>query len=182
MQNLLANRRAKALKLNGRVKFAVGDANRLQFRAGEFDLVWVIESTEHLLDKQRFLLDCARVLRRRGQLALCGWLSTEFGSTAGSNLIKKICDGMLCPSIPKFSDYERWMTASGLELLNAEEMPSRVAKTWEHCEQILRRPIVRACLPLLGRQTRQFTAQFPAMSHAYASGVLSYGMFVARKP
>ena len=67
-------------------------------------------------------------------------------------------------------------------LLAAEEVPGRVAKTWQYCEQIVEQPLVRAFLPLFGRQIREFTSHFSAMSRAYAKGALSYGIFAARKP
>jgi hypothetical protein len=73
------------------------------------------------------------------------------------------------------------MIESGFQVVYAKQITSRVAKTWQVCEAILERPIVRICWPLLGRQTRAFTRQFSAMRRGFASGAVGYGMFAARK-
>ena len=181
VQKWLAQERAKSVELQGRVRFQVGDANNLPFTAAEFDAVWVIECSEHLFDKQQFLYDCARVLRSSGVLAMCSWLQGEICSVDNRELISEICSGMLCPSLATFADYRSWIRESGFNLMHAEEISSRVMKTWQHCLQILERPIVRACLPFLGWRTRQFTGEFGTMERAYAIGALRYGMFAARK-
>ncbi|PYI78602.1 MAG: hypothetical protein DMF04_02705 [Verrucomicrobia bacterium] len=180
VQKRMAERRAQQLELNDRVWFQVADANKLRFPAASFDAVWVIECSEHLFDKQQFIRQCGRLLRSGGVLALSSWLSGAAGRH-NHQLISEICSGMLCPSLATFAEYQSWMIESGFQVVYAKQITSRVAKTWDVCEAILERPIVRICWPLLGRQTRAFTRQFSAMRRGFASGALGYGMFAARK-
>jgi tocopherol O-methyltransferase len=181
VQKWLADKRANALGLGQRVKFQVADANRLEIGDREFNVIWVIESSEHLFDKRAFVFECARLLQPGGRLALCSWLAGDSSSSADRDLISNICSGMLCPSLATFSEYKGWIAESGLQLRSAEEVPSRVTKTWQYCQQMVEAPVVRVFLPLLGRHLREFTAQFPAMLRGYQYGALSYGIFVALK-
>src|SRR6516164_6753789 len=68
-----AAEQARAEHLDDRVRFLVMDANRLDLPPASFDVVWVVECSEHLADKAGFLGACARALRPGGKLALCAW-------------------------------------------------------------------------------------------------------------
>jgi hypothetical protein len=94
----------------------------------------------------------------------------------------KIFSGMLSTSLGTFTDYKRWMTDSGFAEIRAHDVTRQVEKTWDFAQQILCRPAVRAFLPLMGSQTRQFTTAFSGMRRAYREGTMLYGMFSARKP
>lgn len=181
VQKRIAKKRARKIGVADRVQFEVRDANRLEFRPSSFDTVWVVESSEHLADKQQFVRECARLLRPRGVFALCSWLVTEC-SSVNRKVVDEICRGMLCPSLATMNDYTRWLAESGFERVSAEDVTRKVRKTWDICEAILRHPIARVLLPLTGSQTREFAATFTTMRRAYAGGALAYGMLTARKP
>jgi len=183
VQKRLAERRARYFGLSERARFVVRDANELDFGAETFDAIWSIECNDHLFDKEHFIRNCARILRPGGTLGLCAWLAAESPShSVNPSLLVKICSGMLCPSLATFTDYERWMTESGFAEIQAEDLTRHVEKTWDVGEQILRRPAVRAFLPLMGSQTQQFAMAFNEMRRAYREGAMLYGMFSARKP
>jgi tocopherol O-methyltransferase len=183
VQKRLAERRARSFGLSDRVRFAVGDADELDFGTESFDAIWSIECIDHVFNKERFVRNCAHVLRPGGALGLCSWLAAESSSHAANPaLVVKICSGMLCPSLGTFNDYTRWMTDSGFAEIRAEDLTRQVEKTWDVGQQILRRPAVRSFLPLMGLQTRRFANAFSAMRRAYREGAMLYGMFSARKP
>jgi tocopherol O-methyltransferase len=111
VQKRMAERSARYLELNHRVRFEVADANKLRFPAASFDAVWVIECSEHLFDKRQFIRQCGRLLRSGGVLALSSWLSGAAGRH-NHQLISEICSGMLCPSryfcrVSKLDDRKR---------------------------------------------------------------------------
>jgi tocopherol O-methyltransferase len=182
VQKRLAERRARSFGLSNRVRFAVRDANELDFGTESFDAIWSIECSEHLFEKERFIRNCARVLRSGGMLGLCTWLTAEPSSpSANPTLVVKICSGMLCASLVTFNDYIRWMNGSGFREIHADDVTRQVEKTWEICQDILHRPVVRAVLPFMGSRTREFITGFSGMRRAYREGAMQYGMLTARK-
>lgn len=67
-----------AQKLSGQrtdVTFTVADANRTSFPDRSFDMVWSLESGEHMPCKFTFLSECLRVLKPGGQLIIATWCS-----------------------------------------------------------------------------------------------------------
>ena len=56
----------KHWKRNKRLKFKVGDAHKLDFKAGEFDAVFSLEVLEHVEDPKKTLKEIKRVLRKGG--------------------------------------------------------------------------------------------------------------------
>lgn len=181
VQKRIAERRARSFGLSDRVRFSVKDANHLNFGAESFDVIWNVECSEHLTDKASFIQSCGRLLRRGGVLALCTLLAAESCSpSANPELVARICSGMLFPGLGTLGDYKSWMSESGFEQINADDLTPQVEKTWDVCQGVLRRPVVRLFLRLMGAQTRKF-AKFDAIDRAYREGAMRYGMFSARK-
>jgi tocopherol O-methyltransferase len=183
VQAALANRRARRESLESRARFQVMDANRLALPANSFDAVWIVECSEHLADKPRFIDACAQVLRPGGRLALCAWLSAARpDDPRQAHLVAEVCHGMLCPGLAAAAEYVAWMRTAGFVDIEFEDATARVAQTWDHCIRIVRRPWLRAMLRFADAETRAFVASFPAMQEAYAVGAMTYGIFTARKP
>ncbi|MBO0698333.1 MAG: methyltransferase domain-containing protein [Zavarzinella sp.] len=182
VQVQMATDRARAQNLGDRVRFLVVDANRLDLAPESFDVVWVIECSEHIDDKAGLLAACARVLGPGGRLALCAWLAADDRTPERDQLVAEVCEGMLCPSLSTRSDYTRWMEAAGLDVIEAEDVTVRVQRTWTHCAATAERPEVKGLLKLTDGRTRAFVHSFGAIHRAYAAGAMAYGMFTARKP
>ena len=72
----LANKRANELSaaagLGDQLSFQVADALEMPFPDESFDLVWSLESGEHMPDKEKFVSELTRVLRPGG-LFLVAW-------------------------------------------------------------------------------------------------------------
>jgi tocopherol O-methyltransferase len=181
VQARMAAERARNEGLAERVRFLVLDANRLDLPPGSFEVVWVVECSEHLADKARFLASCAQLLRPGGKLALCAWLAAERPAPEQARLIAEVCRGMLCPALASRHEYTHWMEAAGLEAVEVEDITGRVERTWTHCAAIVARPEVRAVRWLMDARTREFVQAFGAIHRAYAVGAMAYGMFTARK-
>lgn len=182
VQAALAKWRARAAGLSHAARFLVMDANRLDFPPRSFDAVWVIECSEHLNDKRRFIQSCADLLRPGGILALCSWLVPDRpDDRQQTRLLADICGGMLCPSLASRDQYLAWMELSGLEIVQAENIADQVKETWERCTELVERPAIKAVLRFTDEQTQRFVETFPAMRRAYAERAIGYGMFAARK-
>ena len=63
-QARIANDHAARSHLTEKLKFMVADADGFPFPPKAFDVVWVMESSEHLLDKSGFFRNVAHTLRR----------------------------------------------------------------------------------------------------------------------
>lgn len=176
-----AAEQARADGFDDRVSFLVMDANHLDLPAASFDVVWVIECSEHLHDKAAFIAACSRVLHPGGKLALCAWLRAGNGRSEHARLVDEVCRGMLCPSLASAADHGEWMRAAGFDDIAFEDITRRVERTWTHCSAIVERPEMRALRWLMDERTRNFVASFAAIRRAYAEGAMAYGMFTARK-
>jgi tocopherol O-methyltransferase len=175
-----AAQQARAAGLDDRVRFFVRDANHLDIPRASFDVVWVIECSEHLPDKARFIDACARALRPGGRMAICAWLDAVTGRAEDARLVAEVCRGMLCPSLASAADYIGWMRASGFVEIVAEDITRRVERTWDYCLAVVERPLMRALRCLMDRDTRAFVRSFRAIRRAFSDGAMSYGLFAAR--
>lgn len=179
----IASKLAARAGVGERVSFVVHDANRLEAvaPAGGFDLVWAIESTEHLQDKRAFIESAAECLRRGGTLAIGAWLVPDtFASALDERLARTVCQDMLCPSLASMNEYTRWMHAAGFGAIRTEDITRGVEQTWDHCMRIARRPEVRLLLGAFDGQTRRFVEAFDRMSEAYRTGAMAYGIFAGQ--
>ncbi|KAK2077149.1 hypothetical protein QBZ16_004783 [Prototheca wickerhamii] len=59
--------------LGSRAEFQVADALDQPFESGRFDLVWSLESGEHMPDKERFVREMVRVGKPGGKVVLVTW-------------------------------------------------------------------------------------------------------------
>jgi tocopherol O-methyltransferase len=178
----MAMERARSEGLDSFTQFKVMDANHLDLTDGSFDVVWVIECSEHLKDKRQFISDCARILKPGGSLALCAWLvSDNIESDEHSRLIGDVCRGMLLPSLASMRNYTAWMSESGFDDIEAEDITRRVERTWKRCIKLVERPEIKLLLRASDARTRDFVEAFRAIGRAYAENAMAYGMFTAIK-
>ncbi|MCA1600614.1 MAG: class I SAM-dependent methyltransferase [Acidobacteria bacterium] len=182
VQAAMAREKARAEELDDRVGFEVSDVNHLDITPESFDVVWVVECSEHLIDKAHFIAQSARALRPGGVLALCAWLCADDPAlTSHEQIVRSVCRGMLCPELASMSDYTGWMRESCLERIEAEDITRHVKETWTRCAALARSREVKALLRVSDAGTRRFVESFSAIQHAYDVGAMSYGMFTARK-
>lgn len=166
-----------------RTKFRCVDAEKVEFPAASFDVVWSIECTEHLYDKATFFRKAAGWLRPGGRMAICAWLAGDpLNSENLVRQVEQVCEGFFCPSLGDQHDYRGWMTEAGLVVDRVFDWTTRVDRTWEICERRVRRSGVRWLAALVDRNSAKFLASFNTILQAYRSGALRYGCFIAHKP
>lgn len=59
--------------MGSKVKYQVGDALHQPFRDGQFDLIWSMESGEHMPDKAQFISELTRVCKPGGKILIVTW-------------------------------------------------------------------------------------------------------------
>ena len=182
VQARLAASRAVAAGLESTVNFEVMDAQRPGFPATDFDAVWTIECLEHLKEKQAFFENAARLLRPGGKLAVCAWLAADEPDARQAELLRHVCDGMVCPSLASMNDHLRWIRGAGFNAITGHDLTNQVKRTWDRCEAIVRRPELQVFLKATKRSVRDFVNAFPLMRQAYETGAMRSGMFTGRMP
>jgi tocopherol O-methyltransferase len=183
VQARIAARKARTLGLSGNVRFLVQDANQWQPEPAGFDVVWIMESSEHFPNKQEFFARCARAIKPGGTLAVCAWLRRDGAMRDGEQqLLATIAEAMMSASLDSLSSYRQWMLDAGLTVAAADDITRHVEETWAYCSRIVAKPAMRFLVRFTGAPTRRFVKAFPLMEKAYSSGAMAFGLFVAKKP
>lgn len=172
---------ARKRGLLGRVNFEVQDAHHLDRDPGIYDVIWIVECSEHLFNKPAFIRECARHLAPGGRLAICAWLEGEHLDATQQKLVEAVRTGMLCPSLGTLADYAKWLLDAGLAVESAEDVTAQVARTWSLCRPMLKSPLVKTMLAAGNEKLGAFAESFSAIEEAYRCRAMGYGMFVASR-
>ena len=150
------------------------DAARLPLRPGSCDAAWIVECSEHLLDRPAFFGECARVVRPGGNLALAAWLRTPDGSP---ELLQRVESAFLIAPLLTAEEYLTAMSEAGWSDAAWRDITPNVAPTWDICIAQTERLWVRSVLPWLPEPVRSFVAAFHDIRRAYREGAMCYGLF-----
>ncbi len=182
IQAKMATRKAKARGLSERVRFEVRDANHWKPEPQSFDVVWIMESSEHFPDKKHFFERCAIALKPGGTLACCAWLRRDGAMpSVEQKLVATIAEAMMSASLDSLSNYREWMSDAGLTVTAEEDITRHVEPTWARCARIGKNPVLKFLVRFTGGPTRRFVRAFPLMQEAYSSGAMAFGLLVAKK-
>jgi tocopherol O-methyltransferase len=165
----------------GRASFLCADAEQVAFDPQAFDVVWSIECTEHLFDKQRFFQRAAQWLRPGGRVAICAWLAGSSCDPDMMSRVHRVCEGFFCPSLGTAEDYTTWMQNAGLTSVRFHDWTSAVTRTWEICQERVRRSGVRWLARAVDANSVLFLDRFDAILQAYRTGAMQYGCFIAER-
>lgn len=177
-----ARHRARRKNLHRQVTIRRGDVQEQMWPDASFDVIWVIECSEHLEDKRRFFESCSRWLAPAGILALSAWMKGEnLTAEDERNSIEPVCRGFLCPSLATLSEYGEWLREAGIEIVAFEDATERIIKTWEICRRRTEHPLIRWLLPWASPSIRRFVDSFATIQSAFLHGALIYGMMAGQK-
>ncbi|MCA9177851.1 MAG: methyltransferase domain-containing protein [Planctomycetales bacterium] len=169
--------------VRSRTQFICADAEEIAFDHASFDVVWSIECTEHLFDKPAFFRKAYDWLKPGGRMAICAWLAGENLDNADKEQqVYDVCEGFFCPSLGSAEDYIGWMRDAGMQITGWHDWTRRVERTWDVCEQRVRRTGVRWLAKAIDQDTVMFLDRFRTLRDAYTTGAMQYGCFVAEKP
>ena len=182
-----AKERATEAGLDGKVNFEVANALDMPFADNSFDLVWSLESGEHMPDKTKFLAECYRVLKPGGRMIFATWCHRETNSLAGDLTrneiahLKEIYRVYCLPYVISLSEYRAIATECGFKDLKADDWSTAVAPFWDVVIDSAITPQAVVGLVQAGWQTIQGALSLNLMSRGYDRGLIRFGLITAIK-
>jgi len=172
-------------------RFAVMDALALELPDASFDAVWTVEAGPHMPDKQRFADELLRVLKPGGLLAVADWNRRDPAVQPLSALERAVMHQLLVQwahpefaSIPGFRrNLETSPWATGLRVDTADWSRATLPSWIDSILEGARRPL--AVLGLGPRAVLLGLRETPTlllMHWGFATGMMQFGVFRARKP
>ncbi|KAE8679027.1 Tocopherol O-methyltransferase [Hibiscus syriacus] len=183
-----ANALARAQGLADKVSFGVADALNQPFSDGQFDLVWSMESGEHMPDKAKFVNELVRVAAPGGTIIIVTWCHRDLGPSEESlqpwekNLLKRICDAYYLPEWCSASDYVKLFHSHSFQDIKTDDWSEHVAPFWP---AVIRSALTwKGFTSLLrsGLKTIKGALVMPLMIEGYQKGVIKFAIITCRKP
>jgi tocopherol O-methyltransferase len=180
-----AGERAVEFGLQDRTNFQVADALNMPFEDNSFDLVWSLESGEHMPDKQKFLQECYRVLKPGGKLILVTWCHRPIDESPLSADEKKhleqIYEVYCLPYVISLPEYEAIARQLPLQNISTADWSEAVAPFWNVVIDSAFTPKAFFGLLRAGWKTIQGAMSLGLMSRGYESGLIKFGLLTGTK-
>ncbi|WP_410503766.1 methyltransferase domain-containing protein [Leptolyngbya sp. 7M] len=180
-----ARERAAAADLANRVTFQVADALVMPFPDAAFDLVWSLESGEHMPDKAQFLQECYRVLQPGGTLLMATWCHRPIDSQPltpdEQQHLQKIYDVYCLPYVISLPEYGEIAQTIGFQSIRTADWSEAVAPFWNVVIDSALNPTTIVGLIQSGWTTIQAALSLGLMSRGYQQGLVKFGVLSATK-
>jgi tocopherol O-methyltransferase len=183
-----ATERAQEAGLASEVQFQVADALEMPFADESFDLVWSMESGEHMPDKEKFLQECYRVLKVGGTFLMATWCHRPITPATGeltrdeqqhlADIYRVYC----LPYVISLPEYEAIARTLPLHNIRTADWSDAVAPFWDVVIDSAFEP--KAILGLLqsGWSTLEAALSLGLMSRGYRRGLIRFGLLCGNKP
>jgi tocopherol O-methyltransferase len=187
IQAARARERARELNLEDKAHFEVADALNIPFKDNNFDLVWSLESGEHMPDKTKFVQECYRVLKPGGTLILATWCHRPTNSLAGEltadekKHLEDIYRVYCLPYTISLPEYEAIALSCGFKNLRSDDWSMAVAPFWDVVIDSAFDPKAVVGLLQSGWTTIQAALSLGLMSRGYQRGLIRFGLLTGTK-
>ncbi|MCU0569056.1 MAG: methyltransferase domain-containing protein [Oculatellaceae cyanobacterium Prado106] len=182
-----ATERAAAAGLKDRTRFLVADALAMPFADDSFDLVWSLESGEHMPDKQQFLQECYRVLKPGGIFLMATWCNRPTDppnpplSSAELKHLEEIYRVYCLPYVISLPGYGAIAHKLGFRDIRTADWSTAVAPFWDVViDSALNLGVIKALLRS-GWITIQAALSLGLMQRGYRNGLIRFGLLCAGK-
>ncbi|GAX17746.1 tocopherol O-methyltransferase [Fistulifera solaris] len=169
-------------------RFQVADALDMPFADDSFDLIWSLESGEHMPDKKQFINELFRVCEPGGRIIVVTWCHRDLepGETSltksEEKLLRKINRAYYLPQWCSVKDYVDLMEAQGATDVKRDDWSYIIAPFWK--------AVIKSSLNLksvIGLLRSGFSTQRGAyamflMLRGYKKGLIKFGCLTCTKP
>jgi len=187
VQAARATERAQAAGLETSTRFQVANALDLPFDDDAFDLVWSLESGEHMPDKEQFLRECYRVLKPGGTLLLVTWCHRDVALPAGpltadeQKHLAAIYRVYRLPYVISLANYGAIARSLHFQEIQTTDWSTAVAPFWNVVIDSALTPSAILGLLRAGWPTLQAALSLGLMRRGYQRGLVRYGLLRATK-
>ncbi|BAU40592.1 methyltransferase domain-containing protein [Leptolyngbya sp. O-77] len=180
-----ATERAAAAGLGDRTQFQVADALKMPFADGRFDLVWSMESGEHMPDKTQFLKECHRVLKPGGTFLMATWCHRPIDESPLTREeqahLEKIYRVYRLPYVISLAEYEAIAHSLGYCNLRTADWSPAVVPFWDEVVRSAISPAAVVGLLRAGWGTMQAALSMGLMQSGYRRGLVRFGVLAGVK-
>ena len=173
--------------LEGKTQFQVADALDMPFDDNTFDLVWSLESGEHMPDKSKFVNELLRVAAPNGKLIIVTWChrNLELDETSLTKkelkLLAKINRAYYLPQWCSINDYVSLLEDNGATDIKYDDWSYVIAPFWK--------AVIRSSLNFKGvfglvksgLRTQRGAVAMLYMLRGYNKGLIKFGLITATK-
>eukprot|EP00903_Cladosiphon_okamuranus_P010271 g9725.t1 len=184
--------RAQALSdaagLGDKCKFQVADALNTPFESDSFDLVWSMESGEHMPHKPKFVGELARICAPGGHVLVVTWChrDLEEGETEltpqEEKLLGKINKAFYLPRWCSTADYVKYFEDEGLVDVKRADWTENIQDFWP---AVIRSSLsLKGIIGLLksGPVTIRGAIAMVLMIRGYKKGLVKFALITGKKP
>lgn len=174
--------------LQDRCNFQVADALDMPFEDESFDLIWSLESGEHMPDKPTFVKELFRVCEPGGRIIIVTWChrDLEEGETElqpwEDKLLRKINRAYYLPQWCSVQDYVDLLKENGAVDVKRDDWSYIIAPFWK---AVIRSSLnFRSVLGLLrsGFSTQRGAYAMFLMLRGFNKGLIKFGCLTCTKP
>ncbi len=177
---------SRAAGLEDKAKFQVADALAMPFQDRSFDLVWSMESGEHMPDKRQFMRELVRVAAPGGKVIIVTWCHRNLqpGETLTRferGLLKLINSIYFLPPWVSMDHYVGLAQEAGLQQIKTADWTQTVKPFWP--------AVLRSCLSLKSMKVlftsstvRKGALAILYMMLGYSCGLIKFGVITGEKP
>ncbi|HBB33352.1 MAG TPA: SAM-dependent methyltransferase [Cyanobacteria bacterium UBA8803] len=182
-----ATERAVEADLRATVQFQVADALDMPFADNHFDLVWSMESGEHMPDKAKFLAECYRVLKPGGTFLMATWCHRPIVPATGPlsademQHLAEIYRVYCLPYVISLPEYEAIAQNLGYQNITTADWSDAVAPFWDIVMDSVCEPKAIVGLFQSGWSTIQAAFSLNLMSRGYRRGLIRFGLLGGMK-
>lgn len=182
------NELAKIQGLSDKCNFQVADALEMPFADNSFDLVWSLESGEHMPDKKQFVNELFRVAQPGGRIIIVTWCHRDLdeGETSltrsEQRLLRKINRAYYLPQWCSVQDYVELLKGKGATDIKIEDWSHIIAPFWK---AVIRSSFnVKSIWGLMksGFSTQRGAYAMFLMLKGFNKGLIKFGLLTCTKP